>query len=201
MNRLRSYGIMGLFKLIVSKLNTMIFFSNSRIIRLPYFIRGQRYIDFGEGLTTGRCIRLDAFPIQDCKRKILINFGNNVQVNDYVHIAAIDYVEIGNNVLIASKVFITDHNHGSYGGVENSSPEEFPSIRKLMSDPVIIEDNVWIGEFVSVLPGVRIGYGAIIGSNSVVSHSIPPNTICVGVPAKPIKVYDNKSGKWEKISD
>ncbi|MBL4677498.1 MAG: hypothetical protein JKY70_15040 [Mucilaginibacter sp.] len=63
--------------------------------------------------------------------------------------------------------------------------------------PVIIEDNVWIGETVSVLPGVTIGKGSIIGASAVVTKNIPPYSIAVGNPAKVIKTYNFESNSWE----
>ncbi|WP_238555015.1 DapH/DapD/GlmU-related protein [Chryseobacterium sp. P1-3] len=109
-------------------------------------------------------------------------------MNDYVHITAMEKVQIGNNVLFASKIYVSDCSHGSYAGDNNdSSPDSIPHERKLFSKPVIIEDNVWLGEFVSVLPGVTIGKGTIVGANSLVSKSLPPYVIAVGIPAKPIK--------------
>jgi len=61
---------------------------------------------------------------------------------------------------------------------------------------VVIGDNVWIGEFVSILAGAIIGEGCIIGSNSVVTKEIPPYSIAVGCPAKVIKRYDFEEKKW-----
>ena len=123
-----------------------------------------------------------------------------MQINDFVHINAVDCVKIGNNVLIASKVFITDLAHGSYRGDDNdSSPEEIVINRKLSSKSVEIGDNVWIGELVSILPGVQIGKNCIIGANSVVTKSIPDNCIAVGNPAKIIKKYNFETKHWEKI--
>ena len=69
----------------------------------------------------------------------------------------------------------------------------------MFSKPVVIEDNVWLCEFVSVLPGVTIGKGTIVGANSVVSKSLPPNVIAVGSPAKIVKKYNFTTQKWEKI--
>jgi galactoside O-acetyltransferase len=54
--------------------------------------------------------------------------------------------------------------------------------------PVVIEDEVWIGSHVVILPGVRIGQGAVIGAGSVVSRSIPPNAIAYGVPARVMRM-------------
>jgi galactoside O-acetyltransferase len=55
------------------------------------------------------------------------------------------------------------------------------------SEPIVIEDKVWIGSNVVVLPGVRIGYGSVIGAGSVVSRSIPPMTVAVGTPCRVLR--------------
>jgi acetyltransferase-like isoleucine patch superfamily enzyme len=120
-------------------------------------------------------------------------------MNDYVHITAMESVKIGDNVLLASKIYISDCAHGSYSGDKNDShPAIAPDKRPLYSKPVLIEDNVWLGEFVSVLPGVTIGKGTIVGANSVVSKNLPPYIIAVGTPAKPIKKFNFETNKWEK---
>lgn len=176
---------------------TRIFMPKSRLIRLPIDIRGKNGIDFGKSLTTGYHCRIESYSSNFQKSLI---FGNNVQINDFVHIAALNSVKIGNNVLIASKVFITDLEHGSYIGNENDSdPNSIVKDRPLSSKAVIIDDNVWLGEHVSVLPGVTIGENSIIGANSVVTKSIPPNSIAVGCPARVIKQYNFKANRWEKI--
>jgi len=193
-----TYGFLGLLKIIFEKINTVLFFSNSRLIRLPIIIRGKKYIDFGYGLTTGVGCRFEAY--RNLKSKKTLKIGNNVQINDYVHITAMANVTIGDNVLMASKIYISDCSHGFYNGGEvDSSPEQYPIDRSYNISEVIIEDNVWLGEFVSVLPGVKIGKGAIIGSNSVVTKDIPANTIAVGSPAKVIKKYNVETKKWEIV--
>jgi lipopolysaccharide O-acetyltransferase len=161
-------------------------------------VRGKNRIVFGKRLTTGVDCRLDAFPKTNDN---CLFMGDDIQLNDYVHIGAIEEVTIGNNVLIASKVFITDHNHGYYGDDINSqsSPMIPPSERALSSAPVHISDNVWLGEFVCVLPGVTIGKGSIIGAMSVVSKSIPEYSIAVGSPARVIKRYDFVTQQWIKV--
>nr|WP_221394289.1 DapH/DapD/GlmU-related protein [Dyadobacter sp. NIV53] len=115
-----------------------------------------------------------------------------------LHIGCTHAVTIEDNVLIASKVFITDHNHGVYSGDnQHSSPDEPPKLRIVTGQPVYIEQNVWIGEMVTILPGVRIGRGSIIGANSVVSKTIPAFSIAVGTPAKVVKQFNFESKKWE----
>jgi lipopolysaccharide O-acetyltransferase len=138
-------------------------------------------------------------PVRENSDRKLLVFKNDVQINDFVHIVALERIVIGNNVLIASKVFISDSNHGSYSGEAQSHPDQNPIERKLSNSPIEIEDNVWLGEFVSVLQGVTIGRGSIIGSMSVVTKDIPPYCIAVGSPARVIKTYNFKTAKWESV--
>lgn len=199
-NILIRYGFYGTVRLFLSVILSKIFVSNKvRIVRFPFYIRGAKYISWGINFTSGVNLRVDADPINLNTNKFILEIGNNVQVNDYVHIGAVNKVKIGNNVLIASKVYISDHNHGFYNGMSQSSPDIIPESRPIQSLPVFIEDNVWLGEQVSVLPGVTIGKGSIIGANSVVSKSIPSNCIAVGIPAKVIKKFNYTTNKWEKI--
>ncbi len=198
-----TYGLFGVIRLTKDWFLTLIdsvrFKSRIRLIRRPLYIRGHKYIKIGNNFTSGVGLRLDAFPSQN---KTCLILGDNVEVNDYVHIGAINSIVIGNNVLIASKVFISDHNHGFYGDSDkHDNPlETIPKNRELSSAPVVIEDNVWLGEFVAVLPGVTIGKGSIIGSMSVVTRNIPASSIAVGSPARVIKAYDFNTMKWVSCS-
>lgn len=194
----KSYGLLGIILLSKNILFTKFLYSNARIIRSPHYIRGKQFSRIGKGFTTGVGLRLDCFPIN---KQICLEIGKNVQINDYVHIGAINSIKIGNNVLIASKVFITDHNHGYYGFQDtHTNPLITPQHRELSSSKVIIEDDVWIGEFVSILPGVTISKGAVIGAMSLVNKDVPPFSIAVGVPAKVIKKYNFTTKLWEKVT-
>lgn len=195
---LKIYGFFGVLQLAIFKIRSKFLFPNSRLIRFPFRIRGKKFVKVGDNFTSGFNCRIDAFPL-DNSRNLLIEIGNNVQINDNVHIASHKKIVIGNNVLIASKVFITDHNHGSYSGEVHDSPLVPPSERPLQLAQVVIKDNVWLGEYVSILPGVTIGEGAIIGTMSVVNRDVPPYTIAVGSPARVIKKYNFSTTKWEKI--
>lgn len=168
----------------------------SRLFRFPFEIRGCQYIDLGKNLTTGKNCRFEAF---ESDKKFSLIIGNNVQVNDNVHITAMHNVRIGNNVLMASKVYISDCTHGIYTGDVQSFPDTPPISRKYDIKSVHIEDNVWLGDNVCVLPGVTIGEGSIIGAGSVVTKSIPKHSIAVGVPAKIIKQFSVDTKKWELV--
>lgn len=184
--------IKNAYSLIITK----IFYHNSRLIRRPIYIRGKKSLCGAKGLTTGRNCRFDLIGT-----KPTLHIGDNCEFGDMTHIVAYEKVVIGSNVLLASKCFISDTNHGSYKGSMQDNPYSFPKERKLISSAVVIEDNVWIGENVVVLAGSKVGKGSIIGANSVVSGEIPEGTIAVGVPARLIKKWNQQNNEWEKICE
>lgn len=186
-----------MLKLSIDFIYTKLVRRKARLLRLPIYIRGNKHIHYGHSLTTGVGCRFDAFS--DSNSKSII-FGDNVQINDYVHICGMQEVYIGNNVLIASHVYISDNSHGIYKGTKkDSSPLIPPKNRDYYVEATKIGDNVWIGEGCIIMPGVVIGEGCIIGAHSVVNKSIPPFSLVVGTPARVVKQYNFETEKWEKI--
>ncbi len=155
---------------------------NNLTISFPISYTGLKYISIGSNSVIGCRMRLDAFDdYLDEKFKPSIEIGNDVFINNDCHIGCINKIFIGNNVVIASKVFITDHFHGN---VSSDDMQYGPRIRKLYSKgAVIIEDNVLIGEGVAIMPNVKIGKNCIIGANSVVTKSFSENSVIAGNPA------------------
>ena len=86
-------------------------------------------------------------------------------------------ITVGNGVFIGPKVNLITINH-------DADPENRSAT---YGRPIVIEDKVWIGINSTILPGVRIGYGAIVGANSVVTKDVPPMTIVAGNPARIVK--------------
>jgi lipopolysaccharide O-acetyltransferase len=136
-----------------------------------------------------------------CKFNPKIIIGENVSFGNDIHIGVVSGLTIGNNVLCASNITIMDHDHGGYSDKSTiqSSPEEPPAFRSIVSEPIVIGDNVHIGEYAIVLKGVSIGSGSIIGAGSVVTRSIPKNSIAVGNPARVVKQFDFKYNKWTNV--
>jgi maltose O-acetyltransferase len=108
-----------------------------------------------------------------------VQIGNHCQINEDVYIQS---ATIGNYVLIAQKVALLAVTH-KFGNME------VPIVLQGSTDvnPVIVEDDVWIGRNVVVMPGIRIAKGAIVGAGAVVTKDIPAYAIAGGVPAKVIR--------------
>lgn len=88
-------------------------------------------------------------------------------------------IEVGNSCLIAAGCRLVDHDHD----VSGTGP--LP-MRDGPADPIVLQDNVWIGANAVILKGVEIGQGAVVAAGAVVNKSIPPNEIWGCVPAKKI---------------
>lgn len=192
--RTSNYGVIEQIKNVYYVIKSRILFKNVRMVRFPVCVRGKKYIDFGSNLTTGRYCRIEVNGIHSEKKLI---FGKHVNIGDFVSIRCANHISIGNNVLMGSRVLIIDNSHGTYSGDEQDNPKTPPNERKLSTAPIIIEDNVWIGEGVVIQQGVTIGNGSIIAANSVVTKNVPQNSIVGGIPARIIKKF--RDGVWERV--
>ena len=139
------------------------------------------YLENPAGLTTGPRTYIE----QNVTIKI-VTAGGQVILGERVFIgrnSTLDVssrLRIGARSLVAPGCFITDHNHGVVADKRIVD-------QGIESDPVEIGDDVWIGANACILPGVRIGDGAVIGAGAVVTGDIPAFSIAVGVPAKVIR--------------
>jgi lipopolysaccharide O-acetyltransferase len=160
-------------------------------------LRGLAFIKLGEDFSAGEGLWLEAISHYGRQRfnpRLVI--GNHVHISHWSHIACNHSVTIGDHVLIGSKVIVTDHNHGIFGAGA-TSPSIPPSERPLDHDrSVIIGSNVWLGDGVVVCPGVTIGEGSVAGANAVITTDVPPFTLVAGVPARPIRRYDEVQQAW-----
>ena len=106
-----------------------------------------------------------------------LHIGENVFINSGCCFQDQGGIYIGNNTLIGHQVVFATINHDTN-----------PNMRASMFfKPIYIGKNVWIGAHATILPGVKVGDGAIIGAGAVVTKDVPANTIVGGVPAKEIK--------------
>jgi len=163
------------------------------------YLRGLSSIRIGNDFSAETGLWLEAITrYNDQTFTPRITIGSHVRISQFVHIAATNLVEIGDDVLIGSRVIIIDHNHGQYRRT-HSSPMSVPARRSLDSDlQVTIGARVWLGDGVVVAPGASIGEGSIIGANSVVVGNVPPFSLAVGAPAVVKKRFDFSMNQWSE---
>ncbi len=162
---------------------------SSRIMPRFTTLAGAERISVGDKCWIGADVTLTAVTSwMNRSFEPVITIGDGSVIGDTAHITAINRITIGRNVLTGKKILITDNAHGASDATLLTIP---PNERPLISPgPVVIEDNVWLGEHVSVMPGVTIGKGSIVGCGSVVTRSIPPGSVAAGIPARVIKTLD-----------
>ena len=110
-----------------------------------------------------------------------ISIGDGTYIGPKTVLFGAGGIEIGSHVLISPGVLITSHQHRFVpeNGPMYSQPVEFGT--------VVIEDNVWIGGNATILPGVRIGSGSVVGAGAVVAKDVPSRTLALGVPARVVR--------------
>lgn len=159
-------------------------FGNSSLLAPGVNLLSAQHISIGNHSSIMRYCVLETCP--DAGLHPQLEIGNSVSLGEYSHITCARKVVIGDGVLTGRFVLITDNSHG------NSSKEEIampPLVRPVHSNgPVIIGDNVWIGDKATILPNVTIGKGAIVAANAVVTKDVPAYAVVAGCPAKVVKM-------------
>lgn len=155
----------------------------------PLEFFGGKYINVESGTSIQAHCIITAWDSYCGKRYTpLIEIGKDCLIGQYCHITSIKHIKIGDRVLLGRWVTITDNAHGNFDKDSLNIP---PKKRTLVSKgEVIIGNNVWIGDKVTILPGVCIGNNSVIGANSVVCHNVPDNSMVAGIPAKIIKIVE-----------
>ena len=121
-------------------------------------------------------VRIGVWGREPGKGKIVI--GDAVMISPGTRISASDEIRIGNGCMFANGAYVTDSDwHGIYDRVHRD-----PEIR-----PVVLEDNVWIGDHATVLKGVHIGKNSIVAARAVVVKDVPPNVVVAGNPARVVR--------------
>jgi acetyltransferase-like isoleucine patch superfamily enzyme len=118
---------------------------------------------------------------------VQIGEGTNITPGLVVNDGYSGLCSIGQRVSIATNVtLVVDSNPN------NSRLDGQPYVKEhlVKTAPVIIEDDVWLGTNAVVLPGVRVGRGAIVGAGAVVTRDVPPFTVVAGVPARAVRTLE-----------
>lgn len=176
------------------------FGSNSRI-HYPCSLQGggQKRITIGNNTTIqSHCILgcWEKYRAMEADRSEMeqsftpfMKIGNYCNIGEYSHITACNKISIGDGLLTGRFVYIGDNSHGGLSEVESFVP---PIDRKLQSNgEIVIGNNVWIGDKVTILAGVHVGDNVVIAANAVVTKDVPEFALVGGVPAKVIKIVSN----------
>ena len=158
-------------------------------------LRLSKYISCGTNIAIGENSKLlcwDSYNGKKFETSPSIIIGSGVRITRNLTIQCANRVQIGDNVLIASDVFIIDYNHGNSPLTKNYLDNPL----NISGRGVAIENGVWIGNNVIILPNVTIGEKSIVGAGSVVTKSIPAYSVAVGNPAHVIKHFDFETNIW-----
>lgn len=150
------------------------------------YICGEKYISIGATTSFGRMAVITAWDIYENETyKPSVIIGEGCNFGDYLHLTCINQVLIGNNVLTGRFVTISDNGHGD----TNYQTLQVPPLKRFLSckGGIEIGNNVWIGDKATILSGVKIGDGAVIGANTVVTKDVPAYSVVGGNPGKIIK--------------
>lgn len=156
---------------------------------IPEIAHPRSLVIFGRNIHLGRyvqiicsndnCVRLTSWPSKQADGEIVI--GDYCLISPGVRISAAKSIRIGDNCMFAANVIISDSDwHGIYNRIRPFR----------CTKSVVIENNVWLGERVIVNKGVTIGENSVIGAGSVVTKSIPSNSVAAGNPARIIKTIN-----------
>lgn len=162
----------AIYYLLISKLPNSRYLKISNKIRVWYLSKILKVIKNAEG-----SIFEEGIYISTGKNKVFIGHHSHINENVFIQSA-----KIGNYVLIAPNVSLLSSSH-----VSDSCDMPIVLQGATEDNPVIIEDDVWIGRNVIIMPGCIIGTGSIIGAGAVVTKNIPSFSVAVGIPAKVIK--------------
>lgn len=174
-DKLRSFWLSSMFKECHS---TVLF-------RKESFIEGAEHISIGQSTHFSEHLYLTAWLKYSKTDDVMISIGKKCDFGAFNHITAINKIIIGDNCLTGKWVTISDNNHGTTSLDDLCLP---PIERKVVSKgPIIIGNNVWIGDKATILGGVTIGDGAVVAANSVITKDIPAYSVVVGNPARVIK--------------
>jgi acetyltransferase-like isoleucine patch superfamily enzyme len=180
-------------------------------MKLPFNFRRKRE-QVGSGSYVDRTVQVLGWD------NILIGRNTSIGEHSCINVNLRDTlrVRIGDNCFIGRRNFFSSGDFIDIGDYCLTGPNcsflnaghvtESPFVPYIVSGiesygRLTIGTNCWITSNVTVIGGVTVGYGSIIGANSLLTESVPPLSIAMGIPAKITKVYDQESSSWRSLED
>lgn len=173
------------FSLLVGR--AMAGFGPRSVLQLPIRLEGEGGITVGAGVFVGAGSWLQTLDGGGGPGELVI--GDGTCIAGTCVLSAACSVRLGREVLFARNVYVSDHNH-AYRDTGRAVLAQ--GIDKLL--PVVIDDGAWLGQNVVVTPGTRIGRGAVVAANAVVSGEVPPWSLAAGAPARVVRSWGDGAG-------
>ncbi len=146
-------------------------------------IAADGHLVLGDRVTMRRGVTLEV------DRQATAVIGDNVDIGENVFIYVMCGVFIGSGVGISNMVDIHDHNHRERAPQFLATGELTTCDSGFAAAPIVVEDGAVISNKASLVAGVRVGANTLVGANSVVSRSLPPNVVAAGAPARPFRSF------------
>lgn len=156
-------------------------------------VRGGASITIGKRVALGDCCWIEAVTRYGGRRySPRLVLGNRVAISDFTHISCVQHIEIGDDCLLGSKIYIGDHSHGSVNDLEEI--RDVAPAKRPLGDiaEIIIGEKTWIGDGAVILAGTRIARSSIVGANSVVRLKEERPALLAGVPARVVRYLDGE---------
>jgi acetyltransferase-like isoleucine patch superfamily enzyme len=167
-------------------------FGKGSLIMKPTLISNPRFMRIGKNVTLRPGVRLEAV-VADPENPPALVIGDNVNIEQDVHIVAIGKVVIGNNVSIAARSCILGGGHPFF---DVKSPIKIGARLTGANTVTSVGDGSFLGVGSVIAMNVKLGAGVVVGSNAVVKRNCPANVVVEGNPSSIVLKYDQESDRW-----
>jgi acetyltransferase-like isoleucine patch superfamily enzyme len=147
-----------------------------------------------EGIHIGAFVKIGALAVieaMDPAQGAVVRIGDGAYIGNFARITGVGEVVIGEEAMLADRVYVSDTNH-VYEDV--SQPIKRQGLRA--GRRVEIARGAWIGIGAVVVGGVRVGEGAVVGANTVVTEDVADFTVVAGNPARVVREHDGDAWRW-----